>query len=42
MYNAGGPIEGLVYEVNDGAETVAIEVKGCGRFGAYSSARPRK
>lgn len=45
MYNAGGAIEGLKYEVNAGAETaaaVSIEVKGCGRFGAYSSARPRK
>ncbi|CAA2958543.1 probable galactinol--sucrose galactosyltransferase 6 [Olea europaea subsp. europaea] len=64
MFNAGGAIEGLKYEVKSGAklsevengfdgervenlsnEVVAIvsmEVKGCGRFGAYSSAKPRK
>ncbi|XP_038878259.1 probable galactinol--sucrose galactosyltransferase 6 isoform X2 [Benincasa hispida] len=69
MYNAGGAIEGLKYEVKDGAELVEadgvsegnevvggrpenrsselvgivhLEVKGCGRFGAYSSAKPRR
>ncbi|GAA0151564.1 hypothetical protein LIER_10262 [Lithospermum erythrorhizon] len=70
MYNGGGAIESVKYEVKSGAkltelengyegesdiadskignlssETVAIvsmEVKGCGRFGAYSSAKPRK
>ncbi|KAH7859619.1 hypothetical protein Vadar_003337 [Vaccinium darrowii] len=71
MFNAGGAIEGLKYEVKGGArlseledgyrgegnalfgerienlstEIVAMvwmEVKGCGRFGAYSSAKPRK
>ncbi|KAK7264888.1 hypothetical protein RJT34_32501 [Clitoria ternatea] len=36
MFNAGGAIEGLVYEVG----SVRMEVKGCGKFGAYSSARP--
>lgn len=72
MYNGGGAIEGLKYEVTKGgaelfeveegyigegnvlgedrAENLSIEVvgvasmevKGCGRFGAYSSVRPRK
>lgn len=61
MFNAGGAIEGLRYEVNssipaldvENGETVenlspvavavvSIDVKGCGRFGAYSSTKPRK
>lgn len=71
MFNAGGAIEGLKYEVKGGAQLseledgyrgegnalfgvrienlstemvgmVRMEVKGCGRFGAYSSAKPRK
>ncbi|XP_030510037.1 probable galactinol--sucrose galactosyltransferase 6 [Cannabis sativa] len=49
MYNAGGAIEGLRYEakseVQNGEEVVGlahIEVKGCGKFGAYSSAKPRR
>lgn len=66
MYNAGGAIEGLIYEVKGGSrllelgngyggeglsvenlsqETVGLvrmEVKGCGRFGAYSSVKPRR
>ncbi|XWS72967.1 hypothetical protein CRYUN_Cryun02cG0085300 [Craigia yunnanensis] len=71
MYNSGGAIEGLKYEVNDGANLseldvgyggdssglggvrvencsnelvgkVCMEIKGCGNFGAYSSAKPRK
>jgi raffinose synthase len=71
MFNAGGAIEGLKYEVKGGAELselddgyrgessgvteervgnysdelvgkVYVEVKGCGKFGAYSSAKPRK
>lgn len=71
MYNSGGAVEGLKYEVKDGAKfselddgyegessglggvraencsnelvgTVRIEIKGCGNFGAYSSAKPRK
>ncbi|KAF8036642.1 hypothetical protein BT93_C2386 [Corymbia citriodora subsp. variegata] len=70
MFNAGGAIEGLRYEVKGGAElselgteyagegnvmagqrvenrsnelvgTVHVEVKGCGKFGAYSSTRPK-
>ncbi|KAJ6863521.1 hypothetical protein NC652_040147 [Populus alba x Populus x berolinensis] len=71
MFNAGGAIDGLKYEVKGGAELsnlddgykgesscvseqrvencsdelvgkVSMEVKGCGKFGAYSSAKPRK
>lgn len=56
MYNAGGAIEGLRYEVKNGAElsgervenlteavaVVSLEVKGCGRFGAYSTSKPRR
>ncbi|KAL7189782.1 hypothetical protein ACSBR1_039421 [Camellia fascicularis] len=71
MFNAGGAIEALKYEVKGGAQLceledgyrgegnelagervenlsgelvamVRMEVKGCGRFGAYSSVKPRK
>lgn len=45
MFNAGGAVEGLAYEVkNDGlvVPVVRMEIKGCGRFGAYSSGRPRR
>lgn len=66
MFNSGGAIEGLRYElkgsvvlseVEDGGDgdgvrvencskelvaKVCMEVKGCGKFGAYSSAKPRK
>lgn len=39
MFNGGGAIEGLKYETGS---VVSLEVKGCGRFGAYSSCKPRK
>ena len=66
MFNAGGAIQELTYEVKKGAQlselegnygvaqerienrstesvsVVHMEVKGCGIFGAYSSAKPRK
>ncbi|KAK9268553.1 hypothetical protein L1049_000307 [Liquidambar formosana] len=54
MFNAGAAIEGLRYEVKGGAQLsegngvakfvgmVHMEVKGCGLFGAYSSAKPRR
>ncbi|XP_027330439.1 probable galactinol--sucrose galactosyltransferase 6 isoform X2 [Abrus precatorius] len=46
MFNAGGAMEGLVYEVNEKDDelvgVVRLEMKGCGRFGAYSSARPTR
>ncbi|CAH9145747.1 unnamed protein product [Cuscuta epithymum] len=43
MFNAGGAIEELEYEVKagSGVGVVSVGVKGCGRFGAYSSAKPR-
>ncbi|KAK9130634.1 hypothetical protein Sjap_011121 [Stephania japonica] len=40
MYNGGGAIKALIYQKGEGK--VAMEVKGCGRFGAYSSARPNE
>lgn len=39
MFNSGGAIDGLKYDVKG---AVGIDVKGCGRFGAYSSTKPRK
>lgn len=62
MYNAGGAVERLTYQVRSGAQVenrpahgegvekrgdevvgkVHMEVKGCGMFGAYSSAKPRR
>lgn len=68
MFNGGGAIEGLKYEVKSGAQSsdvadrhqvevngervenlssdavavASMEVKGCGRFGAYSSTKPRQ
>lgn len=69
MFNSGGAVERLAYEVKGGAKpselkddneatgvgeermesrsnmlvaVVRIEAKGCGRFGAYSSAKPRR
>ncbi|KZV50207.1 putative galactinol--sucrose galactosyltransferase 6 [Dorcoceras hygrometricum] len=61
MFNAGGAIERLEYDVKDGAKScvfdhiqqvenlsgdvvavVSMDVKGCGRLGAYSSVKPRK
>lgn len=40
MFNGGGAIQGLKYEA--GATLVSLEVKGCGRFGSYSSTRPKE
>ncbi|KAF7806428.1 putative galactinol--sucrose galactosyltransferase 6 [Senna tora] len=42
MFNAGGAIEGVVYESEELGGVVRMEVKGCGKLGAYSSARPRR
>ncbi|CAM8966358.1 unnamed protein product [Rhodiola kirilowii] len=42
MYNAGGAIEELKYQVTETESRAYIEVKGCGNFGAYSSAKPRR
>ncbi|KFK26267.1 hypothetical protein AALP_AA8G224800 [Arabis alpina] len=40
MYNSGGAIEGLSYEAEK--MKVVMEVKGCGKFGAYSSVKPKR
>ncbi|KAH6806740.1 Raffinose synthase family protein [Perilla frutescens var. frutescens] len=40
MFNAGGAIQALNYE--PATALVSLEVKGCGRFGAYSSTRPKE
>nr|XP_004508462.1 probable galactinol--sucrose galactosyltransferase 6 isoform X2 [Cicer arietinum] len=40
MFNAGGSVQGLVYE--DGLVGVHLEIKGCGKFGAYCSVRPTR
>lgn len=49
MFNAGGAIDGLTYQVRSGSaghdEIVGkaqMQVKGCGVFGAYSSTRPKR
>ncbi|KAM0878030.1 hypothetical protein ACQ4PT_035118 [Festuca glaucescens] len=50
MFNGGAAVEGLTYSVlvdGDGMTTAAVgqvcmEVRGRGRFGSYSSVRPRK
>lgn len=39
MFNGGGAVEALEYAA---AAAVSMEVKGCGRFGAYSKSRPAK
>jgi raffinose synthase len=50
MFNGGAAVEGLTYRLlvdGDGTTAEAVgkvcmEVRGCGRFGAYSSVRPRR
>lgn len=42
MFNSGGAIEGIVISSNTDSHFVEIALKGCGRFGAYSSKRPKK
>jgi raffinose synthase len=50
MFNGGAAVEGLTYSVlvdGDGMTTAAVgqvcmDVRGRGRFGSYSSVRPRK
>ncbi|KAK4404151.1 putative galactinol--sucrose galactosyltransferase 6 [Sesamum angolense] len=41
MFNAGGAIECLKYDIIDLKALVSMEVKGCGHFGAYSSSKPK-
>ncbi|CAN1178320.1 Probable galactinol--sucrose galactosyltransferase 6 [Linum perenne] len=45
MFNGGGAIQGLKYEVGGDGEWVGkvwMEVKGCGKVGAYCSAKPKR
>ncbi|KAJ1288609.1 hypothetical protein BS78_02G101000 [Paspalum vaginatum] len=46
MFNAGGAVEGCDVRRaggdGDGGATVALSVRGCGRFGAYCSRRPAR
>lgn len=41
MLNSGGAIKKLEYE-SDKGESVNITVRGCGKFGAYASFRPKR
>lgn len=40
MYNSGGAIEDIMWISKDLSGTLKIRVRGCGRFGAYSSTKP--
>lgn len=41
MFNSGGAIKDMSYE-SEGTTSVNMRVQGCGLFGTYSSARPRR
>ncbi|XP_010250976.1 PREDICTED: probable galactinol--sucrose galactosyltransferase 2 [Nelumbo nucifera] len=41
MYNSGGAIEALKCIKDHSGCTIQIKARGCGRFGAYSSSKPR-
>lgn len=41
MYNSGGAVESLSCSVQIAETTVKIRGKGLGRFGAYSSSKPK-
>ncbi|PIA51544.1 hypothetical protein AQUCO_01100416v1, partial [Aquilegia coerulea] len=41
MYNSGGAIESLQSNIDSSKCTIKIKVRGQGRFGAYSSTKPR-
>ena len=40
MYNSGGAIEDLSCSIEPLGCKIKVKVRGCGRFGAYSSTRP--
>ncbi|KAK7388636.1 hypothetical protein VNO78_23458 [Psophocarpus tetragonolobus] len=42
MFNAGGAVQGLVYHLVHDQVFVRLEMKGCGKFGAYSSPKPTR
>lgn len=41
MFNSGGAIKEMNYK-NEKRTTVVLKVRGCGVFGAYTSARPKR
>ncbi|KAK9726693.1 hypothetical protein RND81_05G231100 [Saponaria officinalis] len=41
MYNSGGAVESLSSKTGPDGCNVTVKVRGCGRFGAYSSKKPR-
>lgn len=40
MFNSGGAIKDIEYDTVNG--TVELKVRGCGKFGAYASVRPKR
>ena len=42
MYNSGGAVEALDCYMDTSECIIKIKGKGCGRFGAYSSIRPKR
>ncbi|KAL9228391.1 hypothetical protein vseg_003979 [Gypsophila vaccaria] len=41
MYNSGGAVEALSSKTGPDGRHVTVKLRGCGRFGAYSSKQPR-
>lgn len=41
MYNSGGAVEAMDCTMNLSGCIIKIKGRGCGRFGTYSSAKPR-
>lgn len=41
MYNSGGAVEALSFTTGPDGCILKVEVRGVGRFGVYSSTRPR-
>lgn len=41
MYNSGGAVEALNFTMDILGCTIKVNGRGCGRFGAYSSTKPR-
>lgn len=42
MFNSSGAVEQFEVEKTNETSTIAMKVRGCGRFGAYSSQKPLK
>ncbi|KAL3748129.1 hypothetical protein ACJRO7_009370 [Eucalyptus globulus] len=41
MYNSGGAVEVMNSSLDSSGRKIEIQVRGCGRFGAYSNSKPR-